>query len=77
SQSSLLALSRSSARHQDPPHGLGFLKPALAELADEAETLCQWSDVGRLRALSTSLETFNEVFSTCLWVMNMNALMMD
>ncbi|KAH9169330.1 DASH complex subunit Dam1-domain-containing protein [Lactarius sanguifluus] len=75
SQGSLLALSRSSAHHQDAPHGLGFLEPALAELADEAEALR--GNVEGLRALSTSLETFNEAFSSWLYVMNMNALTVD
>ncbi|KAI9463973.1 hypothetical protein BJY52DRAFT_1184386 [Lactarius psammicola] len=72
SQGSLLALSRSGAHHEDAPHGLGFLEPALAELADEAETLR--GNVEGLRALSASLETFNETFSSWLYVMNMNAL---
>ncbi|KAH9054670.1 DASH complex subunit Dam1-domain-containing protein [Lactarius vividus] len=75
SQGSLLALSRSGAHHQDAPHGLGFLEPALAELADEAEALR--GNVEGLRALSTSLETFNEAFSSWLYVMNMNALTVD
>lgn len=76
SQGSLLALSRSSAHnHQDAPHGLGFLEPALAELADEAETLR--GNVEGLRALSASLDTFNEAFSSWLYVMNMNALTVD
>jgi hypothetical protein len=75
SQGSLLALSRSSAHHQDTPHGLGFLEPALTELADEAETLR--GNVEGLRALSASLDTFNEAFSSWLYVMNMNALTVD
>ena len=75
SQGSLLALSRSSAHHQDAPHGLGFLEPALAELADEAETLR--GNVEGLSALSASLDTFNEAFSSWLYVMNMNALTVD
>jgi hypothetical protein len=75
SQGSLLALSHSGAHHQDAPHGLGFLEPALAELADEAETLR--GNVDGLRALSASLDTFNEAFSSWLYVMNMNALTVD
>ncbi|KAH8990801.1 DASH complex subunit Dam1-domain-containing protein [Lactarius akahatsu] len=75
SQGSLLALSRSGAHPQDAPHGLGFLEPALAELADEAEALR--GNVEGLRALSSSLETFNEAFSSWLYVMNMNALTVD
>ena len=75
SQGSLLALSHSSGHHQDAPHGLGFLEPALAELADEAETLR--GNVDGLRALSASLDTFNEAFSSWLYVMNMNALTVD
>ena len=75
SQGSLLALSRSSGQHQDTPHGLGFLEPALAELADEAEALR--GNVEGLRTLSASLDTFNEAFSSWLYVMNMNALTVD
>lgn len=75
SQGSLLALSHSGAHHQDAPHGLGFLEPVLAELADEAETLR--GNVDGLRALSASLDTFNEAFSSWLYVMNMNALTVD
>lgn len=75
SQGSLLALSRSSGHHQDTPHGLGFLEPALAELADEAEALR--GNVEGLRTLSASLDTFNEAFSSWLYVMNMNALTVD
>jgi len=75
SQGSLLALSRSGGQHPDAPHGLGFLEPALGELADEAEALR--GNVEGLRALSASLETFNEAFSSWLYVMNMNALTVD
>ncbi|KAH9974230.1 hypothetical protein BGW80DRAFT_1170598 [Lactifluus volemus] len=74
SQGSLSALSRSGA-HSDAPHGLGFLEPALAELADEAEALRV--NVDGLRALSTSLDTFNEAFSSWLYVMDMNALTVE
>ena len=38
SQGSLFALSRSQS-YPDAPHGLGFLEPAMSELADEAEAL--------------------------------------
>ena len=48
SQGSLFALSRSGA-HSDAPHGLGFLEPALAELADEAESSPAQTSMG-LRA---------------------------
>ncbi|KAI9513402.1 DASH complex subunit Dam1-domain-containing protein [Russula earlei] len=74
SQGSLFALSRSGA-HPDAPHGLGFLEPALAELADEAEALR--ANVDGLCALSASLDTFNESFASWLYVMNMNALTVD
>jgi hypothetical protein len=74
SQGSLFALSRSGA-HSEVPHGLGFLAPALAELADEAEALR--ANVDGLRALSASLDTFNESFASWLYVMNMNALTVE
>ena len=74
SQGSLFALSRSGA-HSDVPHGLGFLEPALAELADEADALR--ANVDGLRALSASLDTFNEAFASWMYVMNMNALTVD
>ena len=74
SQGSLFALSRSGAR-SDAPHGLGFLEPALAELADEADALR--ANVDGLRALSASLDTFNEAFASWMYVMNMNALTVD
>jgi len=74
SQGSLFALSRSGA-HSDAPHGLGFLEPALAELADEADALR--ANVDGLRALSASLDTFNEAFASWMYVMNMNALTVD
>jgi len=74
SQGSLFALSRSGA-HPDAPHGLGFLEPALAELADEADTLR--TNVDGLRALSASLDTFNEAFASWMYVMNMNALTVE
>lgn len=74
SQGSLLALSRSGA-HPDAPHGLGFIEPALAELADEADALL--ANVEGLHALGDSLQTFNESFASWLYVMNMNALTVD
>jgi DASH complex subunit DAM1 len=74
SQGSLFALSRSGA-HPDAPQGLGFLEPALAELADEADTLR--ANVEGLRALSASLDTFNEAFASWMYVMNMNALTVE
>ena len=74
SQGSLFALSHSGAR-SDAPHGLGFLKPALAELTDEADALR--ANVDGLRALSASLDTFNEAFASWMYVMNMNALTVD
>jgi DASH complex subunit DAM1 len=74
SQGSLFALSRSGA-HSDAPHGLGFLEPALAELADEADALR--TNVDGLRALSASLDVFNESFASWMYVMNMNALTVE
>lgn len=74
SQGSLFALSRSGA-HPEAPHGLGFLEPALAELADETEILR--ANIDGLRTLSASLDTFNEAFASWLYVMNMNALTVE
>jgi DASH complex subunit DAM1 len=74
SQGSLFALSRSGA-HAGAPHGLGFLEPALAELADEADALR--ANIDGLRALSASLDTFNEAFASWMYVMNMNALTVE
>ncbi|KAH9993294.1 DASH complex subunit Dam1-domain-containing protein [Russula compacta] len=74
SHGSLFALSRSGA-HPEAPHGLGFLEPALAELADEAEALR--TNIDGLRTLSASLDTFNEAFASWLYVMNMNALTVE
>ncbi|CCM04749.1 uncharacterized protein FIBRA_06939 [Fibroporia radiculosa] len=74
SQGSLFRLSRSNA-HSDAPYGLGFLEPALAELADEVEALN--TNVQGLRSLSDALGTFNESFASWLYVMNMNALTVD
>ncbi|KAI0048841.1 hypothetical protein FA95DRAFT_1557599 [Auriscalpium vulgare] len=74
SQGSLSALSRSGA-HPDAPHGLGFLEPAMAELADEADAL--HANVDGLRVLGNALQTFNESFASWLYVMNMNALTVE
>ncbi|THH17692.1 hypothetical protein EW146_g3155 [Bondarzewia mesenterica] len=74
SQGSLFALSR-SGNNSDAPHGLGFLEPALSELADETDAL--YANVAGLRALGDSLQTFNESFASWLYVMNMNALTVD
>ncbi|EIN08265.1 hypothetical protein PUNSTDRAFT_143905 [Punctularia strigosozonata HHB-11173 SS5] len=74
SHGSLLALSR-SGHDPDAPDGLGYLEPAISELADEAETL--QTNVGQLQRLSDSLATFNESFASWLYVLNMNALTMD
>ena len=74
SHGSLLALSR-SGHDPDAPEGLGYLEPALSELADEAEAL--QVNVEGLKRLSDSLETFNESFASWLYVMNMNALTTD
>ena len=53
----------------------GSSSRALAELADEADALR--ANVDGLRALSASLDTFNEAFASCMYVMNMNALTVD
>ncbi|OSX61313.1 hypothetical protein POSPLADRAFT_1047535 [Postia placenta MAD-698-R-SB12] len=74
SQGSLFRLSRSGA-YPDAPHGLGFLEPALSELADEIEALN--TSVQCLRSLGDALGTFNESFASWLYVMNMNALTVD
>lgn len=75
SQGSLFRLSRSDQADPSAPYGLGFLDPALAELADEAEAL--YSNVEGLKQLGDSLEEFNESFASWLYVMNMNALTVD
>ena len=74
SQGSLFALSRSQS-YPDAPHGLGFLEPAMSELADEAEAL--QANLDGLRVLGDSLKTFNESFASWLYAMNMNALTTD
>ncbi|KIM86127.1 hypothetical protein PILCRDRAFT_334292 [Piloderma croceum F 1598] len=74
SQGSLFALSRSQS-YPDAPHGLGFLEPAMAELADETESL--QANLDGLKNLSDSLKSFNESFASWLYVMNMNALTTD
>ncbi|KAH8113885.1 hypothetical protein DFH11DRAFT_281442 [Phellopilus nigrolimitatus] len=74
SQGSLRALSRSGT-FPDAPTGLGFLEPAMSELADEAESL--HGNIAALHALSTSLESFNESFASYLYMMEMNALTTD
>jgi DASH complex subunit DAM1 len=74
SHGSLLALSR-SGHDPDAPEGLGYIEPALSELADEAEVL--QVNIEGLKRLSHSLETFNESFASWLYVMNMNALTTD
>ncbi|KAL5480999.1 DAM1 [Sanghuangporus weigelae] len=74
SQGSLRALSRSGS-FPDAPAGLGFLEPAMSELADETDTL--HGNLAGLHALSNSLHTFNESFASYLYVMEMNALTTD
>lgn len=74
SQGSLFALSRSQ-NYPDAPHGLGFLEPAMSEIADETETL--QANLEGLRNLNDSLKTFNESFASWLYIMNMNALTID
>jgi DASH complex subunit DAM1 len=74
SQGSLFALSQSSA-FPDAPHGLGFLGPAVVELADETDALV--TNVDGLRNLGDSLAVFNESFSSFLYVMSMNTLTTD
>ena len=67
-------MSRSGA-YPDAPYGLGFLEPAMSELADEIETL--QGNVEGLHGLSNALQTFNESFASFLYVMQMNALTVD
>lgn len=74
SQGSLFALSRSQ-NFPNAPHGLGFLEPAMSELADETEAL--QANLEGFRHLSDSLKTFNESFASWLYAMNMNALTTD
>ncbi|EJC99319.1 uncharacterized protein FOMMEDRAFT_113277 [Fomitiporia mediterranea MF3/22] len=74
SQGSLRALSRSGS-FPDAPAGLGFLEPAMAELADETEALN--GNLAGLHALSNSLQAFNDSFASYLYVMEMNALTTD
>ena len=74
SQGSLRVLSRSGS-YPDAPHDLGFLEPAMAELADEAEAL--QANIQGLHTLSQSLSSFNEYFASYLYMMEMNALTTD
>ena len=74
SQGSLRPLSRSGT-FPDAPAGLGFLAPALSELADEADAL--HASVAGLSRLGDALQTFNEGFASYLYVMAMNALTTD
>ena len=74
SQGSLSALSR-SGNYPDAPHGLGFLEPALCELADEAEAL--QANMEGLHNLGNALDAFNEGFASYLYVMEMNSLTTD
>ncbi|KIL64144.1 hypothetical protein M378DRAFT_127069 [Amanita muscaria Koide BX008] len=74
SQGSLFSLSRSAA-YPDAPHGLGFIEPAMTELADELDIL--HTNTEGLRNLSDSLATFNESFASWLYVMTMNSLTID
>ena len=74
SRGSLRALSRSGS-YPDAPHGLGFLEPAMGELADEAEAL--QANIQGLHALGQSVGIFNEHFASYLYMMEMNALTTD
>ena len=74
SQNSLFRLSRSH-NDADAPTGLGFLAPALAELADEAEAL--HGAAAGLAGLADSLARFNDAFASFLYVMDMNALTVE
>ncbi|KDQ54382.1 hypothetical protein JAAARDRAFT_182333 [Jaapia argillacea MUCL 33604] len=74
SQGSLRALSRSTA-FPDAPYGLGFIEPAMAELVDEVEAL--QANIEGLKGLSESLGTFNEAFSSYLYMMKMNSLTVE
>lgn len=74
SQGSLRALSRSGT-FPDAPEGLGFLAPALSELADEADAL--HASATSLARLGDALHTFGEGFASYLYILEMNALTTD
>ncbi|KAI0030847.1 hypothetical protein K488DRAFT_71873 [Vararia minispora EC-137] len=79
SQGSLFRLSRSqdqaASSSSDAPAGLAFLPPALAELADEAESLQACAQ--GLQQLSASIGAFNDAFASWLYAMDMNALTVE
>ncbi|KAF7365402.1 hypothetical protein MVEN_00412700 [Mycena venus] len=73
SQGSLFAVSASDPDAQS--EGVAFLDAFVEDLADETDHL--QTNVENMRELSQSLATFNESFSSWLYVMNMNALTVD
>ncbi|KAF8578977.1 hypothetical protein K439DRAFT_1648615 [Ramaria rubella] len=70
SRGSLAAISR-SGNFPDAPSGLGFIGPALENLADETEAL--HANLQGLNAFAASLETFNESFASYLYIQKVNA----
>ncbi|KAF8524389.1 hypothetical protein BU17DRAFT_84994 [Hysterangium stoloniferum] len=74
SRGSLAAISR-SGNFPEAPHGLGFMGPALESLADEAEAL--HANLEGLNALAASLETFNESFSSYLFIQKVNVFCVE
>ena len=74
SRGSLAAISR-SGNFPDAPSGLGFMGPALENLADETEAL--HSNLEGLNALAESLETFNESFASYLYAQKINVFCVE
>jgi hypothetical protein len=69
SRGSLAAISR-SGNFPDAPAGLGFIGPALENLADETEAL--HANLEGLDALAARLEAFNESFASYLFIQKVN-----
>jgi DASH complex subunit DAM1 len=74
SRGSLAAISR-SGNFPDAPANLGFMGPALENLADETEAL--HANIEGLNALAASLETFNESFASYLYVQKINVFCVE
>lgn len=74
SRGSLAAISR-SGNFPDAPSKLGFMGPALENLADETEAL--HANLEGLNALAASLERFNESFASYLFVQKINVFCVE
>lgn len=74
SRGSLAAISR-SGNFPDAPSQLGFMGPALENLADETEAL--HANLEGLNALAASLERFNESFASYLFVQKINVFCVE